>query len=194
MVLVGQAVRVGEMGVGAAELLRLVVHQLHKGVDAAGDMDGHRVGRVVSRGDQQIGKQIGKADLLAGDEIDRAALLIELVGRLLGDGDGVARVAVLEGQRRGQQLGGAGGIKLFIGVLLQKGFAAGLFIENGRLGSDLGRGQRKTRQGQQSGSQQRTENFFQHFQPSGCFFVFFMVLFYQIDRRISRRELHVCEI
>ena len=63
---IGQAVGVGEMGAGQAELLRLVVHPAHEGRLVARKMLGQRGRGVVGGGDRDAFQQHVERYLLAG--------------------------------------------------------------------------------------------------------------------------------
>ncbi len=152
------------MGVGAAQLPGGVVHQLHKTLYTAGNMDGQRVGGVIARPDEQIAHQIHEGDLLPPQQIAGRALLIQPIDGLSRHGDHVLRIAVFQRHQRGEQLGGGGGIQLHIGVLLQQDGVGAALIQNGALGRHLmlWGGCRQRRHTAENSRQQQTKNFFHH--------------------------------
>ena len=125
VVVVVKAVGVHEVGVLAAKLLRLFVHQLNKLVDVAvADVISEGKRRVVARRHHHRIEKVDRAHLLA-DVLRKvrggAFGVLELVeNRLLDRNLGVVDVGnVLICHDVGHDLGGGGGIALLVGVLLK---------------------------------------------------------------------------
>ena len=95
VILVVEAVGVGKVGAGAAQLRGLFVHQRHEGVHRAGYVLGDDVAGLVGRGHHDAVEQILEGDDLSGLESDGAAVLVEVFKGGLRDGDLVVEVAVL---------------------------------------------------------------------------------------------------
>ena len=170
MILVRQAVRVGEMRTRAAELLRLVVHARdeRRPVAAGGSLRQH-VARLVHRGDQRARERVHDRDLLAGAEFE-AAPALQVVEDALLDDDHVVRVktpllAVLGDEQRRHELRQARRLSPDGGVLRKQDHARFLLHEKRRGSADLdvGSGGR----GRQHAGQQEKRDYY------GCESYFF---------------------
>ena len=75
VVLRRQAVGIHEMGVDTAQLRRLLVHLIHKGTDAAGNIGGQHVAGLVGGMDHGAVQQVLHRDLGAGGDAGIAAVL-----------------------------------------------------------------------------------------------------------------------
>ena len=90
-----QAAGVDEVGIFAAQLFGPRVHELHKGVDAAGDVARQRVGALVGGGQKQAGEHVSHGEGLANLETGGHAVLVQCGKILFRNGDGVIQLGVL---------------------------------------------------------------------------------------------------
>ena len=121
VVVVRHAVRVHEVRPRAAELGRAVVHALHKGVDAAGQMRADHVARLVRRGDHRAVEVLLKGHRLARLDARRAGFLVQTLARVAAGGDLIrklhlAPVERLEREQHGHDLRQTRGVGLLVGV------------------------------------------------------------------------------
>ena len=112
---VGGAVCVDKMAARAAQFRGKLVHPFHERGDRPGYMDGDGVARVVAGGQQGAVEQLFHGHGLPHLEIDAAAVLNEVGGHLLGEGDHIRHIDLPgsngpKGHQSGEDLGGAGGI------------------------------------------------------------------------------------
>ncbi len=142
MVGVGQAVGVAEMGALTAQVLGLLVHPRHEGVDRPVDGLRQHVAALVGGGEHDAVEQLLHRQLLARLDAHVAA-----VGRDGGDGgfgggeDGVhGQLALVDGlqhQKTGEDLCYAGGVELLVDVLRVEDFLGVRVDEKGGLGLDV---------------------------------------------------------
>ena len=121
VVLVGQSVGIGKVGVGTAQLRGALVHQLHKGADAAGDAVGNDVAGLIGAVDHRAVEQVLIAHDLAGANVGGAGVGIEPLETVLLCRDHFLQrdLAALDGldrQQHGHDLGQAGRGALLVGV------------------------------------------------------------------------------
>ena len=147
VIVLRQAMGIGKVRAGAAELLRARVHALHERRDAAADILRDDVARLVGRGDhgtvEKVLKRHGLADLDVG--IARALDHVGIAVVIGGDGVIQMHIAALHSldrkqqrhdlrQARGISLGvNVAGIVILAAVLVDEHDAVGLqlFIERG---------------------------------------------------------------
>ena len=75
MVRVMEAVGIGKVGVLASQLLGLVVHHAHKGVDVTAHRLGQNLGGLIGRGEQQAVQKLLHRQHLPRLNIGRGAAL-----------------------------------------------------------------------------------------------------------------------
>ena len=140
-----QAVGVGKVGAGAAQLLRPLVHQLHKGLTGAGYRLRQNVRRLVGGHQQQAVQQLFHRQHLALLDAGGAALRVLIVHhRRCGDGLVQRQLPGVHGLQRQQgrhHLGDAGGVFPLL-LILPKDDPPRIGVHQyGRLGLDLQRRQ-----------------------------------------------------
>ena len=121
VVLVVEAVGVGEVGALAAQLPGFPVHVGHKLLHAAVHRLGQSLGRVVGGGEEEAVEQFLHRQLFPGFQVGAGLVREGFPGGQLADGDhGVlcqlARLQGLHHQQGGHHLGDAGGVGIVVGV------------------------------------------------------------------------------
>ena len=164
MLVIRQAGGVDEMGVFAAQLLCPLVHQRHKGGDAAADGLGQNVAHLVGGHHQQAIQQLLHRQRFTGHNVGGAGVVRQARHAVGAGGDGVAepQLAPVDGfehQQCRHHLGDAGGVLLGVGVLIQQHGAGGAVHQQGGLGVQLdilhGVGSNGPELRQQQGQQQK---------------------------------------
>ena len=123
MPVVGKPVRVEKMRVRAAQLRRALVHAVNESGNAAGDIGGEDVARLVCRVDDRAVDKIAVGHHLAGLDVGVAGVLRHAVPCVRPGGDDVVHAALpalhrLYGEKPGHYLRQARGRALLVGVLL----------------------------------------------------------------------------
>ena len=125
-----QTVGVGEVGVGHPQLLRLLVHQRHKGLRLPGDAVRHRQGCVVAADQHESVEQLLQPQHIPGLEVHGGTLRHVLrCDRIL-----LLHPAVLQGHHGGHDLRDAGNEALLVPVLLIQHPPAPLLHQHGGCG------------------------------------------------------------
>ena len=134
MVLVVLAVNGDEVGVGHAQLRRLVVHELGEGFGGPGQLLRDGDGGVVAGGEHESVEQIPDGPLLTGFQPHEGVILLVEVDGVFGDGGLLVQPARFDGQHAGEDLDGAARGTLGIGVLfdaVEGGGGVGGIHQNG---------------------------------------------------------------
>ena len=136
VVLIPQAVGVGEMGPRHPQIPGPLVHPAHKGLHVPGAVGGQGHRRVVARVEEEAVEQGLQGDLLPRLEVERGPLDAR---PLLLDGDGLGQVIqVFRRHQGGHQLGDAGDGPLLV-LILGIEDAAGVRVQQ----NSGGRGNRR---------------------------------------------------
>ena len=171
VVVVRQAVGVGKVRAGAAELGGQGVHLLHKGLDRAAYVLGDDIAGLVCGGEQRAVEQVLERHRLPGDYAGGAAVVhhalkAALAGRdAVGEGE-FAALYGLDGDENGHDLRQRGGVGLGIRVLFIKDAAGGGVHQHGAgrvylrlLQRERGQTQRRYQEGQNQNYRQQLDFF-----------------------------------
>ena len=167
------------MRVGAAKLGRALVHPVHKGADAAGDIGGEDVARLVRRMHYRAVKQVLIRHLLTGLDVGVAGVLAHARPRVRPGGDDVlhAALAALYGlyrKKAGHDLRKAGGGALLLGILGIEYLAGVEVRQKHGLGAEIGIVQR----GGGGGKRAQREAYYKNKRENFNFFHFALPFFF----------------
>ncbi len=129
------AVGIGEVGPLTAQLLRPLIHVVHKGLHAPVHRNGQDLGHLVARGEEQAVQVLLQGVGISHLNFGGGAALGHLQGLRRGGDGGVQgqlpRVHRLQHQQGGHHLGDAGGVHLVIGPLVIEHLVIGGIDEDG---------------------------------------------------------------
>ena len=117
MLRVMQAVGIGKVRIDQTQRGHVAVHQVDKFFNAAANRFSDQVGALVAGAHHGGVQQIAEIDFLAHGQRDLGGALLHLQGRF-GSRYGLLHIAHQDAQIGGQDLGGGGGVKAGVGVLL----------------------------------------------------------------------------
>ena len=123
MIRVIQAVRVGKVGAGQAQGLRLGVHRVHAALNASANVGGQHIGTIVGAGKLRAVHHVFQGDNLAGLQGNVGGIGVQQrVHRLFAHGHAFIPVAarLLSRQPQRHDLGGRGRVHFLIRVLLDQ--------------------------------------------------------------------------
>ena len=136
VVLIENPIGVGKMGIHTAELLRSFVHQLREFLHASADMLRQGGGHLVRRSHEKPVERLLHGDLLSRFDADvGVGLPVDAVHRFVGIGYRFLQGTLLHDDQRGQDLGDAGGIQLFMDIFFIQDGSGLRFHKNGGFGS-----------------------------------------------------------
>ena len=155
VVVVRQAVCIGEMGMDRPQLGGPLVHQLGKGLQASGNLLGNDVGGIVGRGEHHGVHGVPDGELFPGLQVNGGAPGGD-VRRLGAGGEHLVLLQIFHGQQAGEDLGDAGrghqlipvfAVEHLAGVgIHQQGSRRRKILRPGNLGSSRQRQQEKKRE------------------------------------------------
>ena len=137
VILVGQSMGIGKMGVGTAKLCRLLVHQLYESVNGSGHMLSQAVATLISRFEHQGVEGFFHGQLFAFCGSDGAAACLDRMGRVVGIGHNLIEGAVIQRHKGRHNLGDAGRVIDHIHILIIKDGSGVRFHDDGGFGVDL---------------------------------------------------------
>lgn len=117
MVILVKPIGVAEVGVGAAQSLRLLIHQRNEIRNAAGNITGQGVGCLIGGGDHQTLHQLIDGHFFPGLQPCGGGVLADALMNSLRQRIDCRWIAVFQGQITGHDLCGAGGIQLCVWIL-----------------------------------------------------------------------------
>ena len=104
------------MAVLASQALSLLVHQVRKGLPGAGYMLSQGIGALVGGGQEEGVETVPDRQLIPLIDPGAAAPFLYIVNCIVGEGDHLIQVAVLQDDQGGKDLGDAGGIVGFMNI------------------------------------------------------------------------------